>query len=280
MDAKILFLGTGSGSAGNKQLRATGGIAVLTEGYQFLLDPGPGCLVRAKQANVNLRMNTAVLVSHAHVMHCSDTNAVLAAMTHNGLDHNGVLICNETFVSGTEDIKAGLIHDSYPERVIIPKPGQKIGIENVEIHALDTHHSDPAALGFKFFTKDFVLSYTGDTGYKKELVEQYMKSDILIINMPHLDYKDEFNLNKEQVIKIIKKVQPRLALLTHFQSKLLNEDPIVVARDIQRQTDVQTLAARDGFLISPQSYAAGLKHKTLNLFTTQAESGSQIHTHL
>ncbi len=277
MESTVLFLGTGHGQVGNKQVRATGGILLLADGYQFLLDPGPGTCVRIKQAKIDIRMTTALLISHAHLMHCNDANTLIGAMTHNGLDQNGVLIANETFVKGSEDIHPVLTkkHKSYPERIIVPKAGQKIGIEHVEIHSLATKHSDEAALGFKFFTKNFVLSYTGDTGYDKSLVEQYLQSDILILNMPHLDKKDEFNLNKETATKLIAGVKPRLAILTHFGSKVLSADPIQIARTIQQDTGVQTVAARDGFQLSPEAYSASLQTKTLNLFTAEAAARAQ-----
>lgn len=268
MESKILFLGTGSGSVAQQQARATGGIIVLSEGFQFLLDPGPGSIVRAKQTNVNLRYTTAILVSHAHLMHCNDINAIISAMTHNGLDPKGVVIASKSVIDGVEGIAPMLtsFHRGCVERVIIPEGNQKIGIETIEIHALKTHHSDPSALGFKIFTPDFVLAYTGDTGFKKELLEQYKHTDILIVNMPHLDKRDEFSMNKEDVTKLIQKVDPRLAVITHFGAKVHNDDPLEICREIHRVTGVQTIAAKDGLIITPQSYSAGLRHKTLNLF--------------
>ncbi len=280
MESKILFLGTGSGNVANQQIRGSGGILIISDGYQFLLDPGPGSLVRARQIGVNIQATTAVLVSHAHIHHCNDTNIILQAMSYGGIDPKGVLIANKTFAEGDETTPAQLLpfHRKCVERVIIPEPGQKIGIEHLEVHALKTQHSDPHALGFKLFTPGFVLSYTGDTGYTKELAQQYEQSDILIINMPYVDKKDSNNMNKEDVTKLIKQIQPRLAILTHFGTKVLKEDPLQIAREIQLETEVQTVAAKDGLLISPGSYAAGLRHKTLNLFpgeTTKVQEHTQ-----
>jgi len=273
VESQIIFLGTGSGSVLYQQARGSGGIVIKSEGYQFLLDPGPGALVRAHQYGINLRQNTALLVSHAHVSHCSDANAVIGAMTHNGLDPKGVLIANKTFVEGTDGYRPVLstFHQKCVERVITPEPGQKIGIENIEIHALQTKHGDPHALGYKLFTPHFVLSYLGDTGWDKSLVEQYKQSDILIINMPLLEKTDEHNLNKEQVAKLVKLVQPRLVILTHLGPKVAAADPLVLAREIKNATQVQTVAARDGMVLKPQSYAAELRHKTLNLYPKEGE---------
>lgn len=278
MESKIVFLGTGSGAVAQQQNRATGGIAILSQGFQFLLDPGPGALVRLKQMGLNVRATTSVLVSHAHLMHSNDLNAVVSAMTYNGIDPRGVLIASKSVVEGTEGISPVLtpFHKRCLERVIVPEGNQKIGIESIEVHALKTHHSDPTALGFKIFTPDFVLTYTGDTGLKKELLDQYKQTDILVINMPNFDKKDEFALNKEDVIKLIQRVDPALAILTHFGTKVIHEDPLQISRDIHRITDVQTIAAKDGLIITPESYSSGMRQKTLNLYSkSQTQEDSQ-----
>jgi ribonuclease BN (tRNA processing enzyme) len=270
----IIFLGTaGDEYTAGKQIRASGGIIIQVEGYQFHLDPGPGALVRAQQAGVNLRENTAVLVSHAHINHCNDANAVMGAMSHNGFDVNGVLISNMTFVNGDENAKMAPVltdfHRNCVERIIVAKAGQRIGIESVEIQTLNAFHKDPHALGFKFITPKFTLTYSGDTGYNKELIEQYRKSDILVLNMVYpsgAKEKDEYNLTFEDAVKIIEKTKPKLVVMTHFGKKMLDADPLNEARDLQRASGVQVIAAMDGMSINPATYSADAKQRTLGAF--------------
>ena len=70
MKDRILFLGTGGDEfVVSKQIRASGGIILNTEGYQFHIDPGPGALVQAKKHDVNFRETTAVIVTHSHINH-------------------------------------------------------------------------------------------------------------------------------------------------------------------------------------------------------------------
>jgi ribonuclease BN (tRNA processing enzyme) len=277
----IIFLGTaGDEYLVGKQLRGSGGIIVQVEGYQFHIDPGPGALVRAQQTGVNLRENTAVLVSHAHVNHCSDVNAVLAAMSRNGFDVNGVLISNQTFINGDEAARILPVltnfHKNCVERVIAAKPGQRIGIENVEIQTLKAFHSDPSAMGYKLITPKFTLAYTGDTRYSKELIEGYKKSDIIILNLVNPkgeNKKDSDNLGFDGAVKILEKVQPRLAVITHFGKKMLDADPINEARELQKATGVQVLAAIDGMSVNPVSYSADAKQRTLGSYGSSMEEG-------
>ena len=48
---------------------------------------------------------------------------------------------------------------------------------------------------------------------------------------------------------------------------MLDADPIYEAREIQKQTGVQVIAAEDGMAIDPLSYSADLKQRTLNLYS-------------
>lgn len=270
MTSQIIFLGTAGGSSvTSRQLRASGGILLKVDDFQFHLDPGPGSLVQAKEYGVNLRANTAVLVSHNHLNHCNDLNVVIEAMTLSGLDKKGVLVSNKSVVSGSENQQPYLTkyHHNLLEKVITLEKTQKVAIELVEIHALSAEHSDLNAIGFKFFCPRFTLSYTGDTKYNKEMVEELKGTDILILNVPFPgDKANKINLDTESAIKIIEKVKPRLAVITHFGYEMLKADPIIEAREIQKQTGIQTIAAKDGLVISPEAYAARSPQHRLSQF--------------
>lgn len=272
MQPKIIFLGTGGDiTVVGRQRRASGGIAIRVEGYQFMLDPGPGTLVKARDFGVNIRSTTAVLVSHSHLTHSNDLNAVISAMSYDGLDRKGVVIAAESVINGSvhDEIRPVLTNHAAEcvERVISLKPEQRVGIETIEIHALKTKHQDSTNIGFKFFTPQFVLSYSSDTGYSSDIAEQYKNSDILVLNVvnPKEDRSKE-NLNVEDCIKILNKTKPRMCVMTHFGNRMLDSDPIYQAREIQRETGVQVIAATDGMEISPTSYSAQLRQKTLNLY--------------
>jgi ribonuclease BN (tRNA processing enzyme) len=266
MEARILFLGTGGEIAvTGKQTRGSGGIVLQVDDCQFHIDPGPGALTNAIMNGINARNHTAIFVSHEHNAHSNDVNALIAAMTLNGFDKHGVLVASESFVKGKYLTD---FHKNCVERIITATPGKKIGIEDVEVRALSTFHNDKTCVGFKFFTPKFLLTYTSDTSYKRDLIEQYKKSDILILNVSFpFKTKKPKTLSSDDVIKIIKKTNPKLAIITHFGNKMHQTNPIYEAREIQKQTGVQVIAAEDGMAIDPLSYSADLKQKTLNLYS-------------
>jgi len=265
--SNIIFLGTGGDSyVVGKQVRASGGIILQVDDDQFHIDPGPGALVMAKETGVNLRANTALFVTHNHINHCNDINAVIDAMTYGGFDKKGVLVANKTVVNGSEHYTPYLqkYYRDFLERFIVLEAGKRVGINNVEIEAIKAKHSEPNAIGFKFITPDYTLVYTGDTMYSVETVSQYENANVLILNVPYLK-KDEGrnNLCKEDAINIIKKVNPRLAIITHFGVNFLKSDPLYEIRDIQKETNCQVIAAKDGMVVNPVSYAVEQGQKTL-----------------
>ena len=270
MQSRIIFLGTGGSQAvGAKQYRGTGGIIIQTGDHQFHLDPGPGALVKCAEYGVNPRETTAIFATHAHLNHCNDINVLLEGMTHAGLDKRGLLVANKTLFEGGQGFTPYITpyHQRCVERNIVFEKNQRLGIDNFEIHAIPAVHADTNAIGLKFFTPHFVLAYTGDTKFTKEAIPFYKGVDILVLNtLNPSNVDDGSNLNIDDAIKIINLAQPRLAIITHFGIKALKADPLMMARNVQRGTETQTIAAKDGMVINPVSYSAGIRQKTLNLY--------------
>ena len=257
--ARIIFLGSAGGSAVvSKQLRASGGIILQVEDLQFHIDPGPGALIKAKEFGINVHHTSAILVSHNHVNHCNDLNAVIDAMTHSGIEHRGVLLGSKSALQQFDDNRPCVTkhHQNLVEKIIPLEKNHKVGIELVEVNALSAEHTDQHALGFKFFCPKFTLSYTGDTIVTDQLLDELAGTDLLILNVPYPGNQAKgMNLDTEAAIKMISHVRPRLAILTHFGLEMLKADPLMEAREVQRITGVQTIAAKDGLVISPEGYA-------------------------
>ncbi len=270
MQPKLVFLGTGGDAiVVGGQIRSSGGIILQVEDNQFHIDPGPGALARARDYGVNLRNNVAVLVSHNHLNHCNDINAVISAMTLNGLDKKGVLITNKSAFNGTPEMEPILTkyHRGLIERNIILEPGQRVGINEIEIRATHAQHTDPSTIGFKFMTPQFALGYSSDTGYISELVEDYKEVDIMVLNVVYpREMKDKYMLSIDDAIRLLPEIRPKLAILTHFGIKLQEMDFLNEVRKVQKETKIQTIAAKDGMSINPVSYSVSLRQKTLNLF--------------
>jgi len=267
----ILFLGTGGDSiVVGKQIKASGGIILELEGNQFLLDPGPGCLVRARQAGISIRNTIGVFVSHAHTNHSNDLNVVLEALSVSGLDRIGVVVCNKKVVDGDEKELPVLKNRNrdFVEKVLALGPGAKLGINNINISTTKTKHFDSEGIGFIFETPRYSIGYTSDTEFTEEIADQYNKCGVLILNCKYpTEMKEPGHLNTDDAIKFIKKAKPKLAIINHFGIKMIEANPMYEAREIQKETKVETMAAKDGLLINPVSFSSRMRQITLEPFS-------------
>ncbi|MCX6710435.1 MAG: MBL fold metallo-hydrolase [Candidatus Woesearchaeota archaeon] len=266
MAVQIIFLGTGGDSyVVGSQIRGSGGIIIKTEKRQFHIDPGPGSLVRASQCRINVRNNDVILVSHNHVNHACELNALIEAMTLSGFEKKGILVSTNQVINGDENSIPVLdnFHKECLLKYMVVKPGERVGIDDVDIIATKTmHHAEN--VGFKILYPAFTLSYVSDTSYFRELAEEHRDSDILILNVVGSGNEEiKGNLNSEGAEKLISAVQPKLTVITHFGKKMIDDDPVFVARELQKKTGFQVIAAKDGMTINPSSYSANSPQKRI-----------------
>jgi len=262
MEASILFLGT-AGNMTAMSKRKSGGFILRSGETQLHIDPGPGALLHAIHQNVNVREHTAVLITHHHTNHMGDAGNIISAMTHNGLDKRGILYAPAAVISALSTF-----HTDCLEKVIIAEQGKKAAIADIEIHTLPAFHPD--TMGLKLITQDFTLCYSSDTEYNKELLTAYRGADILVLNCKHPSGTKEKSLSSDDIVKILLKIRPKLAIITHFGMKMIEAKPLYEAREIQNKTGVTVIAAEDGMKLDPLSYSAESKQKRLSTFTPQA----------
>lgn len=257
-ESNLIFLGTaGDTNTVNKQMRSSGGMILVHNNNQIHIDPGPGTLIQYKRIGLNPRNTIALIVTNNDIGHANDTNAIVSAMTHDGLDNRGVLIGAKSIIEGTETEHPVLWkrYRNYLERNIILRPDERVGINEVDIKAIPSKSNDETGIGLRITTGKFTVVYTSDTAYNPKVASNYEQTDILIIKSVypfHDDVTDK--LNCTQIVKIIQDVNPNLVILTGFGVKMLNSDPIYIAREIHNITGVQVIAAHDGLVINPMSY--------------------------
>lgn len=256
MSTRITFLGTaGENSVLAKYDKTGGGVILEIDDKSFFLDPGPGALVQAGRLKFNLRENTALILSSSRIEQCNDINSVIDAMTVSGLDKRGVLLANMKAFG-----EKSLLLEPYKlwvERIIHLESGKRIGIEDIDIHVLST--TEENAFGLSFFTKEGKITYTSNTSCTSEIIEQYKGSSLLILNIFHpRGITSSGFLNTDDAITIVQAVKPKLAVITHFGMKMIKAEPLYEAREIQRQTNIQVIAAKEGLTLSLTPYASSV----------------------
>ncbi len=252
MENRITFLGSGGGRVViSHQIRSSGGFVINLPHHQIHVDPGPGALTKGGQFKVRLNRTNVILVSHAHIDHVNDLNAVIDAMTLGGISKKGTLISTASVIRGSKEDYPWLrkFYRNHLINKFVVKPGDDVKIDELKITATKTKH-DADCVGFRIESPEISIGYTADTTYFKGLAKEFKGCKILIVNVlrPGKD-KWKTHMCTEDAIRLIEDVRPELAILHHFGAKIIKVNPLYEARDVQRRTGIRTLAANDGMVI-------------------------------
>jgi len=269
---ELIFLGTAGDSVVRaKQLRSSAGIVLKLNGFQFLLDPGEGTLVKMREYGLDIMKTSIILVSHHHLGHSNDLNAVIDAITLGGIDTNGYLISTNQVINGflIGDEENKVLLTNYKRSLIkymVVEPGQKVGVEDVEIKATRTKHS-VEGVGFVFKTPKLNIGYSSDTEFNESIAKQYSDCDVLILNVVNPGpIRKKGNLNTKDAIDFIKVARPRLTIITHFGVEMIKQNPITEARKIEQETKTEVMAAKDGLRIRLDDYSRKVYQEKLDNF--------------
>ncbi len=231
------------------QHRMTGGFRIDGIGGKNIhIDPGPGALVRTYQFGLDPRKLNAVLVSHCHTDHYSDAEVLIEAMTQGMTQNKGSVIGSRSVIKGFKKFGPCIsqYHLNRP-KVAVLNPDKITKIDGIKIRGTKTIHGDPTNIGFNISFDDFIISYTSDTEYFKDLHKYHARADILIASV--IRPKNERirgHMCTEDFIKLVDEVSPELAIMTHLGMKMIFNDAKKEANIVKKSTGVNTVAAFDG----------------------------------
>jgi len=228
----------------SRQLLASGGLWLNLGGEEFLLDPGPGCLVQATKRKLNPGRLAAILLSHRHLDHSADLNVMIEAMTNGGFKRRGLV-----FVPGdaVQDDSVILRYvQSYPERIELLCEGGSYRVGDVTIETPIRHHHPVETYGIRFGMPKYTLSCIVDSRYFEGLGQPYA-AELVIINVVRLEPGGPADhLSLPDARKIIEELRPRVAILTHFGMTMWRARPWEQAQRLSEETGIRVVAARDG----------------------------------
>ena len=254
---KLTFLGTGGGRfATITQRRMTGGFRIDDfDDKNFHIDPGPGALVRSIQFGLSPSILDGVFISHAHTDHYTDGEVLIEAMTRGMTKEHGIIIGSRSVFDGYKQWGPSVskYHIGKSEKLVLGPNKSKI-MENLKIKGTKTIHGDPTCVGFQMKSEDLTISYTADTSYFEKLSYYHKNADILIASVLRPGILGNESISGHMCTgnfkNLINEVKPKLAIMTHFGFKMLNDDPILEAKLIKEETGVPTLAAFDGMQVN------------------------------
>jgi phosphoribosyl 1,2-cyclic phosphodiesterase len=228
----------------SKQVRASGGLWAVLGDTRIHIDPGPGALVHCHARSLRLdplRLD-AIVVTHKHLDHAGDVNAMIEAMTEGGRRPRGWILAprdayeDEPVVftyarglaAGVGTLVEGGVHTVGRVRIETPLRLR---------HPVETY-------GLRLRAPGLTVSLIACTGYFDELVEAY-PGDVLVLNTLYRPRRDDTHLCLEDAERLIAAIRPRLAILTHFGLTMVRAKPWELADHVAQATGVRTIAARD-----------------------------------
>jgi phosphoribosyl 1,2-cyclic phosphodiesterase len=259
----IRFLGTGGARfVVARQIRASGGMWLRFSGdgaesgqgvTQMHVDPGPGALVRAMSVVPPCEPAEldALLLSHKHLDHSGDINVMIEAMTQGGWRRRGALLAPRDAFEG-EAVIFPYAARFVETRHVVEEHGGPYRINDVEVRSSIRHIHGVETFGYHFTHRGTTVSYLPCGRFFDGLAEDYAsyRPDVLIVNV--LRYRDSMKVDHlcfDEAKYIFSTVRPRVGIMTHFSTKMLEQRPERLARELEDELGIRMFAARDGWLL-------------------------------
>jgi len=248
---QIVFLGTGGARVVvSKQIRASGGMWFSLGNTQFIVDPGPGALVRAtakRKPKLDPGKLDGIILSHRHLDHAADVNVMIEAMAAGGREKRGQLFLPRDALE-----RDPIVYRYMRERVskiVYLEAGGSYHLGEVALSTPVRHiHGDVETYGLNLSWEGTAISYIADTRFFPELIDHY-RGDVLIINVVRYTDPEGYeldHLNVADARQLIEGIQPQTAILTHFGMTMICARPWEVAAQLEQETGIHVIAARDG----------------------------------
>jgi phosphoribosyl 1,2-cyclic phosphodiesterase len=248
----VLFLGTGGARfVVARQIRASGGMWMRFGPTQIHVDPGPGALVRAVThvPPCNPRELDAIVLSHKHLDHSGDVNAMIEAMTSGGFRKRGMLLAPRDALEGERVVLP--YARKFPERVVTLEPSSgPYRIGDVDMYTSCRHMHGVDTYGPHFVYEGTTVSYLPCGRYVEGLAEDYAahKPDVLIVNVLRFaDAMDVDHFTWGDATRVVEHVRPKVAVFQHFGTKMLEQDPQRLAIELEDRLGLRAIAAYDGY---------------------------------
>ncbi len=248
----IKFLGTaGARFVVTKQLRSSGGIWMSVGETNLYIDPGPGALLRCLNSKPKLDPSTldGILLTHKHLDHSGDVNIMIEAMTEGGFKRKGALFAPEDALE-EDPVVLKYVRD-YLEKVVVLKENTSYQLGEISFSTAEKHRHRGETYGINFKIRPHSVSLISDTRFFPELPSLY-RGEVLIIHVVRLKpVGDEpiDHLSIEDVKTIVRKVKPKLTILTHFGMTMIRAKPWEVASQLEKELGLRVLAANDGLKV-------------------------------
>lgn len=280
---RVTFLGTGGNpEAVFSQVPRTAGFVLEADGVTLYIDPGPGAVVRAQEAGIDLGAIDGVYVSHGHLDHYSGAESVIEGMCWGMFARRGYLLAPRQVLEGDT-----LLSRYHQGRTLTPvgykggptviplEPHTPIKIKNVTITPIPVHHAEEN-YGFILTAGSVSIGYTSDTNYirsystpegvkemswrgpimdmlevvdyRRDVKVAFGQVDVLIANVTSHNVYGHRHITTLGLPHLLEGSKVKLCFITHFNHCCLQPEDLrpAMAGYVQGRTSVKTIYAVDG----------------------------------
>ncbi|AEG61803.1 MBL fold metallo-hydrolase [Desulforamulus ruminis] len=279
----VTFLGTGGNpEAVFSQVPHTAGFVLMVEGVRLYVDPGPGAVVRAKDAGIDLGTLDAVYISHGHLDHYAGAEAVIEGMCWGMFSRRGYLLAPGQVLE--RDHLLSRYHQGLNRTLsgykggptVVPlEPNRPITLKNITLTPVPVHHAGEN-YGFILDTGGMTIGYTSDTSYiqsyttptgvvdmgwrgpimdlidvvdcRKDIKEAFSQVDVLIANVTTHNVYAHRHITTLGLSHLLQHSRVKLCFITHFNHCCLWPEDLrpAMAQFVEKKTGIPTLYAEDG----------------------------------
>jgi phosphoribosyl 1,2-cyclic phosphodiesterase len=230
---------------------------------QLHVDPGPGALVRATGSVppcVPAELD-AIVLSHKHLDHSNDVNIMIEAMTSGGFRPRGSLLAPRDAFEG-EPVILPYAARFVPVRHVLEERSGPYDVNDVAVYTGVRHRHAVETYGLHFKWRDITVSYLPCGRFFEDLIEDYRvhRPDVLVLNV--LFYRESLradHLTFAEARVLVEKIRPKVAVLTHFGTKMLERDPATLARELEDELGLRAFAAYDGWTLDVANEVAAAR---------------------
>ena len=251
---KLIVLG--SGTAVPHPKRSSPGFWLETASGTILLDFGPSVAYRMAQEDLDWPNLDAVWISHFHLDHVGGLAPFLFGIRNAPETRNrkkplrifgpkGLQKLLENF-NAVNSYK--LFQQHFPVEFIEVEQREQFEIlSHIEAVALSTPHTDES-LAIHLSEGDKTLVYTSDTGFTETIAAFAGYVDLLVIESSFVNDKPvQKHLELAEAMYLIRKAQPKKALLTHLYSEW---DSVDFEEEVRKfSSGREVIQAKDGLRI-------------------------------
>ena len=220
---KLTVLGSGTSVPHAK--RSSSGYWLETTGGTILLDCSPSAIQRIAEEKLDWANLDAIWISHFHLDHCGGLAPFLFGIKHASATQKRTKPLRIFGGVGLRDLvekfdaadNYRLFDQRFPVEIVEVEALEPFEIvAGVEAVTLDTPHT-PESRAIHIRGGDKKMVFSSDTGFDKALAAFANGVDLLVIECSFVrDKPVEKHLELSEAMFLIRKSQPKQAMLTHF----------------------------------------------------------------